>query len=74
MLRYEHSIQGTLSSTPQYVLSKEPELIVAWLSDAENLVSGMKKQIYSEHYLLKYLVNLTRDDKHTKCTRCKLIF
>jgi arabinofuranosyltransferase len=48
---------------PQYVLARKPDLIAAWIQPNLDLGWGLSKDLYTERYALKYLVNLTRDDQ-----------
>lgn len=51
---------------PQYVLAKKPALIAACMkSDGENLAWNMNN-FYHDHYFIKYLVNDSREDKHSE--------
>ncbi len=48
-----------------YVLSKNPELIAAWINQYEDMFWDLTKQKYNEKYIIKYLVNTSREKLHT---------
>ncbi len=54
---------GHLKFDPQYVLSRKPQLIAAWIAPTMDLYWGLAKSIYEQDYTLKYLVNTSRIDK-----------
>lgn len=62
-----HFYPGHTKFDPNYVISKKPELIAAWLSsEDEDLSWGLSSKLYSKSYSLKYLVNLSRNDKYSQ--------
>lgn len=54
---------GHMKYDPDYVLSKEPTLILDWIDPNLNLEFGITKEKYQQKYHLKYLVNLAGSDK-----------
>jgi arabinofuranosyltransferase len=58
---------GHTKFDPDYVLSRKPKIIAAWLKvDSQDLLWGITKDRYADNYSLFYLVNLSRDDKYPK--------
>lgn len=55
---------GHTKFDPEYVLSLNPDLIIAWTDKEQNLGWGMTKSTYGEAYSLKYLINLSRKNKY----------
>ncbi len=53
---------GHIKYDAKYVLSKNPDLIVALTDPDSNLDYGLKKNLYQQKYILTYLVNATRHD------------
>jgi len=47
---------------PEYVLSKQPTYIAAWISPSLDMGWGLNKEKYLEHYNIKYLLNSSRVD------------
>lgn len=49
---------GHNKSDPDYVLSRNPDIIASWIwRDTMNLTFGLKKEKYEKNYRLRYLVN-----------------
>lgn len=57
---------GHTKYDPEYVLSKQPALIAAWIGPELDMVWGVTKDRYLENYKLKFLVNSTRHDLGSK--------
>lgn len=55
---------GHMKYDPDYVLSKEPTLILDWIDTDLNLEFGITKEKYQSKYHLKYLVNLAGSEKN----------
>ncbi|MEC4722909.1 hypothetical protein RY831_27500 [Noviherbaspirillum sp. CPCC 100848] len=48
---------------PQYVLSKKPDLIAAWILPSLDMAWGLTHNVIRDAYTVRYLVNLSRDDR-----------
>lgn len=61
-----NSLPGHTKYDSHYVLSREPDVISAWINHDLDLNCGVKRSLYKDNYILKYLVNPTRTDKGEK--------
>jgi len=59
-------IPGHEKYDPEYILSKKPTYIAAWITSNIDMTWGLDKEKYLEYYNLKYLVNSSRDDLKTR--------
>jgi arabinofuranosyltransferase len=61
-----NSLPGHTKYDSHYVLSREPDVIAAWINHDFDLNCGVKRSLYKDSYILKYLVNPTRTNKGKK--------
>lgn len=60
MTTHNRGMPGHTKFDPNYVLTKHPVLIAAWISPDLNMAYGLNKNLYLSHYQLKYLLNVSR--------------
>lgn len=55
-------LPGHTKFDPHYVISRKPTLIAAWIKSSFDMEWGLRKELYSANYQLKYLINPSRVD------------
>ena len=55
-------VAGHTKYNVDYILSKKPDIIAAWIYQNEDMTWGISKVKYADNYILKYLINSSRNN------------